>query len=389
MSGSPNILTPQQAAGIAQQVYDTRAKDTRFVMEQFATLPGMKSFELQDKMDGVAGPRPVDWRNGFGYIARGTGERKNEAIVATRGTATLLDLWTDGNGAFAQSPSGFMVHSGFNDTYRSFRAQIMGWFEKNRDITSVHCVGHSLGAALATLAADDLSRYGKSVALYTFGSPRVGTDSYSSYMATMLAGHNYRVHCASDPVTMVGPWMYSHLFGKNYTLPWKGWSVSLFAHFMDNYIKGIEQADWGGLAQSAECKARIEAEIKAMFETPEAGNSITMYSTAAMSMISKALGWLLEKGATVVGAAALVGMTVIDKLSYLLYAAAAVASPVGEGAAVVLTLKWIMKFLGRNAETIKEASIAVIRWCLNLFLSIVGGMARNAVSQAMYLPMIM
>jgi hypothetical protein len=383
---SINVLSPRQAAGIAKQVYLTRSESTQFVTEQFAALPGMKNFELQTVMQGIAGPRPIDWSNGFGYIARGSGERAGEAIVGTRGTANLLDLWTDGNGGFAQGPSGFMVHSGFNDTYRTFRADIMGWFEKNRDIKVVHCVGHSLGAALATLAADDLTAYGKSVALYTFGSPRVGMDSYASFMGRKLGQHNYRVHSASDPVTMVGPWMYTHLLGADFTLPWEGWSVSLFAHFMDNYIKGIGKSDWTGLVSKAEHRARIQAEIQAMFDTPETGNSVMMYSTTAMSMISKALGWLLEKGATVIGAAALAGMTVIDKLSYMLYAAGAAATPVGEGAAVVLTLKWIMKFLGRNAESIKEASLAVIRWCLNLFLSVVGGMARNAVSQALYLP---
>jgi pimeloyl-ACP methyl ester carboxylesterase len=385
-AASINVLTPQQAAGVAKQVYATRTEGERFVKEQFGLLPGMKSFELQNTMEGIAGPRPVDWSNGFGYIARGTGDRKDEAIVATRGTANLLDLWTDGNGGFTQSPSGFMVHCGFNDTYRSFRADIMGWFEKNRDIKTVHCVGHSLGAALATLAADDLSRYGKNVALYSFGSPRVGTDSYASYMRTRLGVHNYRVHCASDPVTMVGPWMYTHLLGANYTLPWKGWSVSLFAHFMDNYIKGIGEAGWAGLAQAAACKARIEAEVKAMFDTPETGDSITMYSTAALGMIAKCLGWLLETGATAIGAVALAGMTVIDQLSYMLYASAALANP---GTAVVLTLKWIMKFLGRNAETIKDASLGVIRWCLSLFLNIVSSMARRAVYQTMYMPIMM
>jgi hypothetical protein len=111
-----------------------------------------------------------------------------------------------------------------------------------------------------------------------------------------------------------------------------------------------------------------------------------MYSTAALGMIAKCLGWLLETGATAIGAVALAGMTVIDQLSYMLYASAALANP---GTAVVLTLKWIMKFLGRNAETIKDASLGVIRWCLSLFLNIVSSMARRAVYQTMYMPIMM
>lgn len=59
--------------------------------------------------------------------------------------------------------------------------------------------GHSLGAAIATLAAAQLRNSGYTVALYNFGSPRVGGTKISSYI-TNQPGGNYRVTHWNDPV---------------------------------------------------------------------------------------------------------------------------------------------------------------------------------------------
>jgi acetyl esterase/lipase len=59
--------------------------------------------------------------------------------------------------------------------------------------------GHSLGGAIATLAAASMRNTGHAVALYTFGSPRVGGSKISDYI-TKQAGGNYRVTHWNDPV---------------------------------------------------------------------------------------------------------------------------------------------------------------------------------------------
>jgi hypothetical protein len=59
--------------------------------------------------------------------------------------------------------------------------------------------GHSLGGAVATLAAASLRNAGYTVALYNFGSPRIGGSKISSYI-TKQAGGNYRVTHWNDPV---------------------------------------------------------------------------------------------------------------------------------------------------------------------------------------------
>lgn len=64
--------------------------------------------------------------------------------------------------------------------------------------------GHSLGGAIASLAAADMRNKGYDVALYTFGAPRIAGSKLSTYI-TNQAGGNYRVTHWNDPVPRVPP----------------------------------------------------------------------------------------------------------------------------------------------------------------------------------------
>jgi len=62
--------------------------------------------------------------------------------------------------------------------------------------------GHSLGAALATLAAD---RYAHTQGICTFGSPRVGDDIFASAWTAAFQGRSMRFVNNHDIVTHVPP----------------------------------------------------------------------------------------------------------------------------------------------------------------------------------------
>lgn len=64
---------------------------------------------------------------------------------------------------------------------------------------AVKTTGHSLGAAVATLAAMDLIKAGFDTSCYNFGSPRVGTSRFSSFAGTIMTDM-WRVTHARDPV---------------------------------------------------------------------------------------------------------------------------------------------------------------------------------------------
>ncbi len=76
---------------------------------------------------------------------------------------------------------------------------------KSDKLLNIHCVGHSLGGALATLAANWLKSFPEvnaKVHLYTFGAPRVGGKSFSMN-ATQRLDSIFRCVNGADPVPKV------------------------------------------------------------------------------------------------------------------------------------------------------------------------------------------
>ena len=53
------------------------------------------------------------------------------------------------------SSNSFPVHIGFNEIFKSMLPSIKNFIDDNKgNIENIHCIGHSLGGAIATLAAD-------------------------------------------------------------------------------------------------------------------------------------------------------------------------------------------------------------------------------------------
>jgi hypothetical protein len=69
----------------------------------------------------------------------------------------------------------------------------------------VVATGHSLGGALAGLAAGVLRSQGLTVDLYTYGAPKVGLEAISSYLSQTGKGATYRVTHKGDPVPKLPP----------------------------------------------------------------------------------------------------------------------------------------------------------------------------------------
>ena len=119
-------------------------------------------------------------------------------VLAFRGTEPncLRDWLTDAEIAFTTDFGG-LVHTGF------LRALDAVWDEFEQHIGTkgpLFVTGHSLGAALATLATARLQGTGRPLQTYTFGSPRVGDPTFAAHYE---AEHTYRYVNNTDVVTRV------------------------------------------------------------------------------------------------------------------------------------------------------------------------------------------
>lgn len=113
------------------------------------------------------------------FLAR-TKKDDGGMILAFRGTESLRDWMTDIDITQVNGPGG-KVHDGFNSALNSVWRKLWKVLNESRGHRSLWITGHSLGAALATLATAKmrLEKEHPINGLYTFGSPRVGNDEFA------------------------------------------------------------------------------------------------------------------------------------------------------------------------------------------------------------------
>lgn len=139
-----------------------------------------------------------------GFIA----SRGPVLVLAFRGTSSFKNFITDGNFLRVPADRGKgSVHNGFKSALDSVWAQIqsaLGPAQARQQ--EIWVTGHSLGAALAQLAAVRLHEAGYRVRnVYTFGTPRVGDQEFVDHYDRQLAGKSFPHVNVSDVVTRVPP----------------------------------------------------------------------------------------------------------------------------------------------------------------------------------------
>jgi predicted lipase len=127
------------------------------------------------------------------------------SVLAFRGTeaSSIRDIKADADAIAVACPSGGNIHSGFNDAYNEVALDIQRRLDKDdlKDLP-LYITGHSLGGALATIAAKKMTHpLGGIAACYTFGSPRVGDEHWIANIKAPI----YRLVNAADCVTMLPP----------------------------------------------------------------------------------------------------------------------------------------------------------------------------------------
>ncbi|MES1910684.1 MAG: hypothetical protein MHM6MM_003231 [Cercozoa sp. M6MM] len=156
----------------------------------------------------------------FGYV--GFQPSTQDVVVSFRGSANIAN-WlnnldykrTSWDRAEGQVHKGFLrgYSSSLDKQVRKLVELALKRFEAKR----VTFTGHSLGGALATLAAvdigQDLKTRGVSVDLVTFGSPRVGDETFVKFGVQSVTDVSFRIVNRRDAVPAVPSrsWGFAHV----------------------------------------------------------------------------------------------------------------------------------------------------------------------------------
>ena len=383
-----SILNPGQAAAIAKGVYNLRERDIGDVLDVGGAnalgTGGLFGVESGVRFTGKSGALMFKPLSGFGFIAAGIGEFSGDLVIATRGTAGMADWVTDGNIGVQRGPGGELVHAGFNETWRSFAPAIRE-FLRGRNPTRIHCVGHSLGGALAKLNADFVTAGSiADVRLYTFGAPRTGCEGFARQLTQRVGKDNiYRVSNPVDPVPMIPIFPFWHLpfgeeglqIGRTSNMP-----ISFAGHKMgDSYIPGVAGRTWDDLRLAAPSDRPARGWLE---QAAEGQGGFVMGSAKLLDMIGRALAWMLKAAGGVVKGSLGVGLTgaftLLDQVAWLLTRAAQASAEMGRG--LVTLVGMIFRFLGRTVSAATQITTAFLRWVLDLLFTSLRAAAHRALS---------
>ncbi|KAJ7651227.1 Alpha/Beta hydrolase protein [Roridomyces roridus] len=167
----------------------------------------------------------------MGFIARD--DNRKELVVALRGSASVTDALLDVNILLVpfltpgvKLPPKARVHAGFLAAWDTVAFQITTTLAAQRRLHPGHrlvVVGHSMGGALATLAAVSLlqlfpaSPMLDQTRIYSFGAPRTGNAVFAEHVNSEFGKRAFRVVHADDGVpTMIPTSLGYHHHGIEY-----------------------------------------------------------------------------------------------------------------------------------------------------------------------------
>lgn len=316
-------VSPVDAATLAVRVYSVNERNS-FSLSGFLKNPLFLSGTTK-VMNAEVGFRTVNATDAFGVCALGAGIYANHIIIVFRGSTTAnsgADWASNARIGVEHSITGLPVHIGFNAIFKSLLSQLQEFLLQHPTALMVHCIGHSLGGAVATLAADWISQsLKKTVRLYTFGAPRAGFETFAKRFSSRIGLDNiHRVYHAEDPVPMIPiyPFVHAPLSGCGHFIPSGGCGVSFAAHSMRNYVDSVERATWSDLNSHAPLytvEYAVEQFLKSATKLDPANPKTWAWLDASLLWILKKIGANI---ATPLQGAFIGVVTIVDKIVWML-----------------------------------------------------------------------
>jgi triacylglycerol lipase len=161
--------------------------------------------------------------------AMGNGQ---QIILSFRGSDDMGDWFNNIDMVQVAGPCKGKAHQGFtrilDQAWGVIEQTIGNWnnaaLQQGQTAPTLSFTGHSMGAAVATLAVERLHAKGQTIhSLYTFGSPRVGDSAFSKHFNQALKSRTFRFVNGNDLITRMPPrpMDYNHV-GQLYYFNHKG-----------------------------------------------------------------------------------------------------------------------------------------------------------------------
>jgi triacylglycerol lipase len=182
----------------------------------------------------------------FGLVAWNAATKT--AIVAIRGTKTIWDWIGDFDAApvpWLANPGSGLVHMGFQLVYEHICSSLRGLLKSGcQGVEQLWVTGHSLGGAVAVLAAFDIFKnVGLNVTpqLYTFAGPRSGAPDFAEFFNADIKVC-YRIVNFMDVVPQVPvPPLYVHV-GEEVLVHGGFRPLDItYAHHLTTYLAGLQK----------------------------------------------------------------------------------------------------------------------------------------------------
>ncbi|KAG8526337.1 uncharacterized protein KY384_000330 [Bacidia gigantensis] len=157
-----------------------------------------------------------------GYIALDTA--RSLIVLAFRGSKSLRNWIADvtfGAGTQEAICPGCEVWEGFAESWNEAKTGVLAALKTAvaaNPTFKVVVTGHSLGGAIAVIAAAEIRNEIANADLYTYGQPRIGKAKVSDYITGQGKGANFRVTHKDDPVPRLPPLAlgYKHISPEYY-----------------------------------------------------------------------------------------------------------------------------------------------------------------------------
>ena len=317
-------ISPTTAAKLADGIYNVQSENLLKLFLKKSVF-SKKSSEKRS-MQAEVGSRLVSTKDCFGLCAMGGEAYERDIFLIFRGSTSanyMADWVSNARIGVEISRTGLPVHIGFNSIFNSMQPEIKQFLsDHSAKASTIHCIGHSLGGAVATIAADWVKTNSScTVKLYTFGAPKPGFEPFSRRISTKLgAGNIYRVFHSTDPVPMIPvyPFMHAPVPGKGIHIKSSEALLTAAAHGMGSYIKSVEEKTW----LSAGCPPPPTAHEKLVEKWLKSDRSLNPFSANTWDWIGAGLEYVLKKimrGTVAIIQAPFVGaFTLVDKIAWLL-----------------------------------------------------------------------